>query len=25
MSKTKAAADLVLRYLTARALFRQTP
>jgi hypothetical protein len=25
MSKTRAAADLVLRYLTARALFRQTP
>jgi len=25
MSRTKAAADLVLRYLTARALFRQTP
>lgn len=25
MSKTKAAADLVLRYLTARALFRQVP
>jgi hypothetical protein len=25
MSKTKAAADLVRRYLTARALFRQTP
>jgi len=25
MSKTKAAADLVVRYLTARALFRQAP
>ena len=25
MSKTKAAADLVARYLTARALFRQAP
>jgi hypothetical protein len=25
VTKTKAAADLVLRYLTARALFRQTP
>ena len=25
MSKTRAAADLVLRYLTARSLFRQTP
>jgi len=25
MTKTKAAADLVARYLTARALFRQTP
>lgn len=25
MSRTKAAAGLVLRYLTARALFRQTP
>jgi hypothetical protein len=25
MSQTKPAADLVLRYLTARALFRQTP
>jgi hypothetical protein len=25
LSKTKAAADLMLRYLTARSLFRQTP